>query len=241
MAMGAPNYQRGNLLSPPSSCSLPTVTAYPFPSHSHTRNPSFPPPAETMIPVKNQRRLTKLHSAGPDKFKQPGKSPNRVSQLYRLFLTLKYIAAIGRYCRLERVDDAMKLFLEMKGKGIRPNAFTYSYLIPTLCLCGKWKEARAMLGEMFDGGFPLYGHGFNLCVLALTNQGMVREAEELLEIMIERGTRPDVDSCNDLMRGYCDLGRMDEAKRVFDTMVYWGVQPDSISKMILEGIAPEEQ
>ncbi|KAH7847950.1 hypothetical protein Vadar_031992 [Vaccinium darrowii] len=112
------------------------------------------------------------YQRGPDKFKQPGKSPNRVSQLYRLFLTLKYIAAIGRYCRLERVDDAMKLFLEMKGKGIRPNGFTYSYLIPTLCLCGKWKEARAMLGEMFDGGFPLYGHGFNLCVLALTNQGM---------------------------------------------------------------------
>ncbi|KAM7465119.1 hypothetical protein LguiB_012681 [Lonicera macranthoides] len=70
---------------------------------------------------------------------------------------------------------------------------------------------------------------FNVLVDMLCKQGMLKEAEEVLESMIQRGVEPDVFTYNALMNGYCLLGKVDEARRVLELMTQRGVLPNVVT------------
>ncbi|CAL5413546.1 unnamed protein product [Camellia sinensis] len=131
--------------------------------------------------------------------------------------TLSGLMIIDGLCKDRMADDALKLFFKMKEEGIRPDV------------------AFGMLREMLDSDISPNICTFSVLVDAHTKEGMAKEAEEVLEVMIQRAwsVDPDVVTYNTLMDGYCLQGRMDEAIRVFNTMVDRGLQPNVHSYNIL--------
>ncbi|KAK9932565.1 hypothetical protein M0R45_019797 [Rubus argutus] len=59
---------------------------------------------------------------------------------------------------------------------------------------------------------------FTVLVYALCKEGMVVEAKN----MVQRDIEPNAITYNSLMDGYCLRGEMDEARQVFDLMVFKG-------------------
>ncbi|PON75806.1 Pentatricopeptide repeat [Parasponia andersonii] len=59
-------------------------------------------------------------------------------------------------------------------------------------------------------------HTFNVWVDMLGKEGEAAEAQRVIDIMIQRGIRPDEVTYNSLMDGYCLRGEIDEARKVFD-------------------------
>ncbi|XP_058106457.1 pentatricopeptide repeat-containing protein At3g22470, mitochondrial-like [Magnolia sinica] len=149
-------------------------------------------------------------------------------------LTLWFIPRSSTvYAKMGSQRRPLNLFLEMVGKGIRPNVFTYSSLIHGLCNLGQWKEAMILFEEMLDGGISPDVTTFSILVNALCKEGMIKEAHGLLELMTQRGEEPNVITYNALMNGYCFTNQMDAALKIFDNMVSKGHKPSVVTYNIL--------
>ncbi|KAM7466417.1 hypothetical protein LguiB_013979 [Lonicera macranthoides] len=108
-----------------------------------------------------------------------------------------YNMIIDSLCKDRMISDAKNLLVEMNKKGISPVVVTYTSLIHGL--------------EMVDRNVSPDVHTFNIVVDAFCKEGMVKEAEDVLEVMIKRGEFPTVVTYSALMDGYCLQGRMEEA------------------------------
>ncbi|KAM7461440.1 hypothetical protein LguiA_029561 [Lonicera macranthoides] len=82
-------------------------------------------------------------------------------------------------------------------KQIELDAVTYGTVINGLCKSGNTNIAMELL----------------MMVDALCKEGMVREAEDVLDIMIQRGEVPDIVKYSALMGGYCLRGQIEEARK----------------------------
>ncbi|MFS7928737.1 putative tetratricopeptide-like helical domain superfamily [Helianthus anomalus] len=54
---------------------------------------------------------------------------------------IQYSCVIDNLCKRKRPVEALKLFTEMKRKGVSPNVVTYTCLIHGLCSIHSWDEA----------------------------------------------------------------------------------------------------
>ncbi|KAL0318231.1 UNVERIFIED_CONTAM: hypothetical protein Scaly_2852700 [Sesamum calycinum] len=64
-----------------------------------------------------------------------------------------------------------------------------------LCNFGRWKDAKDLITEMVDHKIPLNVITFGILVDAFCKEGMVKEAENVVEIMMQRNMSPDVVTC----------------------------------------------
>ena len=55
-------------------------------------------------------------------------------------------------------------------------------------------------------------------VNALCKEGKVKEAKNVVAVMIKDGVKPNDVTCNSLMDGYCLVNEVNKAKYVFNTM-----------------------
>ncbi|KAI8543201.1 hypothetical protein RHMOL_Rhmol08G0199500 [Rhododendron molle] len=171
--------------------------------------------------------------------------------------TKEYNMIIDSLCKDGMVDDALNCLVEMNSKGIGAHVLCYPSLIHGLCKHGKRKKAIGMqemldsgippnywtfnvlvsalskLGmtkEADDGGFSKRDESKDIIKRLFGSAGghyAPASAEELLEIMEERGVHPDVVTHTGLMEGYCLQGQMDKAMRLLNTMAERGVHPYS--------------
>ncbi|KAL3651208.1 hypothetical protein CASFOL_004210 [Castilleja foliolosa] len=132
--------------------------------------------------------------------------------------TRVYNIVIDGLCKDRMIDSAFKLFDEMSEKGISRNVVTYNALICGLCNLSRWSEVKMLMEEMI-GSYKIYPDVFtyNSLVDALCKEGLVDEAEDVIQIMKQQNVAPDVISYSALIDGYCLQGRMDEARYVFDS------------------------
>ncbi|VAH22131.1 unnamed protein product [Triticum turgidum subsp. durum] len=72
----------------------------------------------------------------------------------------------------------------------------------------------------------LHDHPFASCVL-------YRAAERLKEEMVRRGVSPNAVTYSLLMRGLCDAGRQDDAKKLMFDMEYQGCQTEAVNYGVL--------
>ncbi|KAK1400457.1 hypothetical protein POM88_000062 [Heracleum sosnowskyi] len=69
---------------------------------------------------------------------------------------------------------------------------------------------------------------FSILVDAYGKEGMVKDAEDVIEFMIRRGHYPNVVTYNSLMDGYCLRGQVDKALAVLETtMKTRGIVPNT--------------
>ncbi|THF95934.1 hypothetical protein TEA_024442 [Camellia sinensis var. sinensis] len=161
------------------------------------------------------------------------------------------------------VTSTVKFFDEIVEKGFQLDFFTYITILNGLCKTGNASAAIILLRKMEEIGgcelgivdynmvidslckerlvtraFKLFLEmielqTFNILVDALCKGGMVKEGQDVVELMIQRGEVPDVFTYNALMDGYCQLGQVDESRKVFDVMVNRGCAPSLFSYNIL--------
>ncbi|KAK2967935.1 hypothetical protein RJ640_010545 [Escallonia rubra] len=164
---------------------------------------------------------------------------DRVPEAVELFLKLmrKRVCEPNEvmYGTIDRVvDDALTLFSEMIEKCVLPNVITYNSLVHGLCNNGRLDEAIRLLREMGIRKISPTAHTFTTVVDALCKEGMAEVAEGVvLQIMRQRGVDPDVATYSSLIDGYCMHGQMDEAGRIFDSMIDLGLVPDVITYNVL--------
>ncbi|XP_027174272.1 pentatricopeptide repeat-containing protein At1g12300, mitochondrial-like [Coffea eugenioides] len=79
--------------------------------------------------------------------------------------------------------------------------------------------------------FSIAPSHFTHCILidAFSREGSMQDAEDVFEIMIQRGENPGTVIYNALMNGCYLQGQMDKARKIFDAMVERGANPDILS------------
>lgn len=74
---------------------------------------------------------------------------------------------------------------------------------------------------------------FTILVNAYCKEGLVEEAQDVVEVMIKRGLQPNIVTYCALMDGYCLRNQLDLALEVFNAMVSKGFAPNVFSYSIL--------
>ncbi|KAH9753504.1 pentatricopeptide repeat-containing protein [Citrus sinensis] len=153
-----------------------------------------------------------------------------------------YASIIDGLCKDGFVNKVRVLFLDMKGRGIYPDAFVYNSLIRVYCCAVNWEDAKGNtsaaleLHEEFVNGNGELGvicHPDVLSYCSIINSlckdVLVDKAKELFLDMKSRGIIPDVVVYSSLIDGYCLMGRIDDARKLFVSIESEGCIPDTSS------------
>jgi pentatricopeptide repeat protein len=111
----------------------------------------------------------------------------------------KYNALMIRY-KLEW-KKALKLYTEMKQKGVQANQSTYIALFSALAQGKQAVEASVILIEMKKGVTPNVT-AYNSAIHVYVRSENLTEAEKLFREMEDQGVKPNVVTYNTLMKGY---------------------------------------
>nr|GEW09078.1 hypothetical protein [Tanacetum cinerariifolium] len=110
-------------------------------------------------------------------------------------------------CDAGCVCDALR-DMDESGKGCRRRVNEYYMVIDGFCKGRRVSEA------------------FEFFTRWLGEKGEVEEAHRIIdELMLDRGKKPDTHMYTTLLHGYCLLGKMDHASKIFDIMIAQGCAP----------------
>ncbi|XP_042014293.1 putative pentatricopeptide repeat-containing protein At5g59900 [Salvia splendens] len=135
-----------------------------------------------------------------------------------------YTSFIDKYGKTGDLAMAMAHWDLMISVGFGPNVVTYTAMINSLCKGGLVRKAEVLFKEMLVSGiFPNeITHG---CFLDhLTREGNMEEAKRLHKAML-KGFHGSTVSYNMLIRGFCKLGRIQEASQTLTKMSAKGISP----------------
>ncbi|CAN6902022.1 unnamed protein product [Brassica oleracea] len=147
---------------------------------------------------------------------------------------------------LNSIFSALSLFNEMEAKGIEANVVTYNSLISSFCKAGRWDDGAQLLKDMITRGIASDVVIFNALIDCLVKERKLKEAEELhckvkrvddgMKLFREislRGLVADTITYSILIQGFCQKGKLNVAKELFQEMVSEGARPDTVTYGIL--------
>lgn len=114
------------------------------------------------------------------------------------------------------VQEAMKLFGEMREKGNIPEVVVYTAVVEGFCRAKKLDDAKRIFKKMKDNG--VVPNAFSYCILiqGLCKDKKLEEAVDYSLEMLEQGWRPNVATFVSIIDGFCKELRSDEAKGVIN-------------------------
>ena len=139
---------------------------------------------------------------------------------------VSWSALIAGYAQLEKYDDALECFEQMKSEGVSPNEVTF---ISVLKACGNDKAidiGKQVHSEILSRGY-LKGNIMlgNTLVDMYAKCGSLTKAHQVLENLPVQ----NVVSWNALITGYAQQERFEEALYCFERMQSEGISPDTIT------------
>ncbi|XP_039040411.1 pentatricopeptide repeat-containing protein At1g64580-like [Hibiscus syriacus] len=168
---------------------------------------------------------TNMIELGLNQFRRMGKkgcSPN-----VRTFeIVLKGLVLNGR------VDDAVLILYKMLELGYWPDLSFYTCTIPLFCGENRLEEGMMLLRQMGAADLVLNSVICSKMVRCLCMNLRLDEATNVLEEMMEIGEIPPVDSFVDVVNGFCEAERYDEAFRFLENNCDDLISPH---KALLEG------
>ncbi|XP_010251396.1 PREDICTED: putative pentatricopeptide repeat-containing protein At5g08310, mitochondrial [Nelumbo nucifera] len=149
-----------------------------------------------------------------------------------------YDVLIRGLCQKKELRKALNLYMEMKDSGILPDVSIISKLISSLCGEGDLASTKILLEE---GEQALDAKAlillYNTLLDGLVNHGLVDKAYLLLRVMmgaesvseavndlvsIKKIVSPDCTSFSIVIDGFCNMGQLDSALRLFWDMIRMG-------------------
>ena len=139
---------------------------------------------------------------------------------------VSWSALISGYAQLEKYDEALECFEQMKSEGVSPNEVTF---ISVLKACGNDKAiniGKQVHNEILSRGY-LKGNTMlgNTLVDMYAKCGSLTKAHQVLENLPVQ----NVVSWNALITGYAQQERFEEALYCFERMQSEGISPDTIT------------
>ncbi|KAI3810430.1 hypothetical protein L1987_20042 [Smallanthus sonchifolius] len=153
-------------------------------------------------------------------FKKAGKAPK--SKPFAMD-TAGFNNMIVRYCEVDMVDDAEKMYVELCGKSLSPDVNTYRTLIDAYFKAGRVDEAMEKYTKMVDAGLRVIPTYANKWFSELIEKGKIVECEPILTKMGERDPKPDATTYDIVIRALCAASDYDTSFSLLQQMVRYGV------------------
>ncbi|KAH6790487.1 hypothetical protein C2S51_005493 [Perilla frutescens var. frutescens] len=131
-------------------------------------------------------------------------------------------------CLLAREYGEMKrIFLEFPRKyGLQPNLETYNTILKGLCNSGGAREAHSILAEMDRKCIKPSGTTFATVIAGFYSEENLADVGKMLQLMNKYNMRVGISIYNVRIHSLCKLGRLAEAKALFDGILSNGMKPN---------------
>ncbi|KAJ4955974.1 hypothetical protein NE237_012757 [Protea cynaroides] len=130
-----------------------------------------------------------------------------------------YTTLIRAYCAKNGFNEALAVYEEMLGRGMKPNSITYNTLIQGLCEAQKLEKIKDILEGMIGGGeFLPDTCTFNTLMTSHCNGGKLDEALKMFEKMSKLRIPPDSTTYSVLIRSLCQRKNLVRAEELFDDL-----------------------
>lgn len=140
-----------------------------------------------------------------------------------------YTSLIHGWFRANNIEEAERVFKEMKEAGIQPTVYTYSIVIDALCRCGQVTRAHDVFAEMIDVGCDPNSVTFNNFMRVHVKAGRTEKVLQVHNQMKRLSCEPDVITYNFLIEAHCKDKNRENAQKVLDTMIRKGCETNASS------------
>eukprot|EP00252_Welwitschia_mirabilis_P025089 TRINITY_DN7705_c0_g1_i1.p1 TRINITY_DN7705_c0_g1~~TRINITY_DN7705_c0_g1_i1.p1 ORF type:complete len:273 (+),score=44.59 TRINITY_DN7705_c0_g1_i1:157-975(+) len=183
---------------------------------SETINPEVPPSKAEQSAAKDYSKEDPRSQDAQqifDKMKETGLIPNAVAMLDGL-------------CKDGLVNEAMKLFGEMREKGSLPEVIIYTAAVEGFCRAMQLEKAKKVFTKMKDTGINPNAFTYWVLIQGLCKDKRLDEAFDYGLEMLDMGWEPNVASTVALIDSLCKEGRVEDAKNVMGKFREKGFVPD---------------
>ncbi|KAK8615189.1 hypothetical protein V6N13_068970 [Hibiscus sabdariffa] len=139
-------------------------------------------------------------------------------------------SVIAGFCKTGKPDFALGFFKScVKSGALRPNVVTYTALLNTLNLLGRFDEACDLVSGIEKEGLALDVVLYGCWIFGYLRNGCLMEALKKHREMVERGIKPDTVSYTILVDGFSKEGSVEKAVGFLKKMLKDGVMPNTIT------------
>lgn len=141
-----------------------------------------------------------------------------------------YGCMINACVRCGQTEKAVEIFQEMKSLKKHCNTILYTTLIKGYGNEKDINSAVAMFREMKSEGVPYNTIAYNSIIDVCIKCSDVQAAEDIFREMIMPGSnvQPDLITYSTLLKGYCQVGNLDKALQVAETIKACGLKCDEL-------------
>ncbi|KAE8655498.1 Pentatricopeptide repeat-containing protein [Hibiscus syriacus] len=125
---------------------------------------------------------------------------------------------IKAFCEMDFLDRAYLFMVEMEKLGIKPDVITYTTLISASYQKNRCKIGNALWNLMVYKGCRPNLTTFNVRVQYLINRRLAWQANDAMRLMQKIGIEPDEVTYNLVIKGFCQAGYLEMAKRVYSSL-----------------------
>ncbi|KAI3464769.1 hypothetical protein Pfo_021432 [Paulownia fortunei] len=140
-----------------------------------------------------------------------------------------YTSLVHGWCRASNINEAERVFREMKMAGITPSVYTYTIVIDALCRCGQITRAHDVFAEMIDMGCEPNAVTFNNLMRVHVKAGRTEKVLQVYNQMRRLSCEPDVITYNFLIDTHCKDENREDAIKVLNSMIKKGCEPNESS------------
>ncbi|KAJ0577314.1 putative tetratricopeptide-like helical domain superfamily [Helianthus annuus] len=125
---------------------------------------------------------------------------------------VSFTSVISGYCKLGKMEDALVLFDNMMGRGIRPNTITFNVIIDGFGKIGNMVSVLTMYEKMVNLGCTPDVITFTSIIDGHCRVGEVHEGLKIWDEMNRRNLYPNVYTFSVLIHSLCKESRLNEAR-----------------------------
>jgi pentatricopeptide repeat protein len=138
---------------------------------------------------------------------------------------LSWTAMIAAYARSGNCNEALKLFHEMQGSGVKADSFVYPSLLKACTGLTALQQGKEIHGSVIRNGFESDFFVGSALVALYTRCKSMKFARQVFEKMSQRNEA----TWNAMLAGYAQSNHRREAMNLFREMQLAGVEPDSFT------------
>ncbi|KAL6906129.1 hypothetical protein ACP4OV_003730 [Aristida adscensionis] len=144
-----------------------------------------------------------------------------------------YMEALQSFCISGKLEDAWKVFQQMKNKSMADSSASEN-LLRGFCKAGRMDEALQIV-EYMRNTSVISSTTYGILIDGYLRKGKHAEALDLLQTMREYGSVPLVSSYTQLMQHLFAIDHYEEACGLYEEMLKNGVEPDIVAITALIG------
>ncbi|KAL0323928.1 UNVERIFIED_CONTAM: Pentatricopeptide repeat-containing protein, mitochondrial [Sesamum calycinum] len=145
-----------------------------------------------------------------------------------------YTTLIDGFCKTQNTDVALKMHSEMHAKGIQMDITAYNVLIDAFWKRGDMKRACELFDEILEVGLSPNTAVYNTMIGGFRGLYNMEAALDLYKRMKNEGFNdmlakdivPDVVTYSVLVRGLCNKGQLENARKILEEMLKKSITPN---------------